>query len=362
MITPNSYMNPEYTQTERDRVSEYMATGSWIMEHKLTRQLESEICAYTGAKYAHMVTSATAGLHIAAMIAGVKPGVKFAASAYTQAATVNGAISLGGIPTFVDINFPNCSIDFDQIPEDCGVVFVTSINGRLSVDAAQQITQLRSRGVVVIEDAAQSLGSFHDGQHVGTFGDMGVFSFGAPKIITTGQGGCIITDYKDISDEITAIKNFGRTVSHGEIYNTMGLNYKFTDLQAAFGLGQMERLPEIVEHKKQIYQWYHNELIDDVGFINPNLVDAAPVYPEIITDHPMAVMASLKLNNIGYRQAYACLADQPFHSQYADVDNPLQCTRHISACGIHLPSQHSLTYEDVVFISNVVKKGLENAE
>jgi perosamine synthetase len=331
------------------------------MEHKLTRQLESEICKYTGAQYAHMVTSATAGLHIAAMIAGIKPGTKFAASAYTQAATVNGAISLGGIPTFVDISFPSCTIDFDQIHDDCEVVFVTSINGRLSMDAAEQITRLRSRGVTVIEDAAQSLGSFHDGQHVGTFGDMGVFSFGAPKIITTGQGGCIITNYSDVSKQILAIKNFGRTVSYGEIYNTMGLNYKFTDLQAAFGLGQMERLPEIVEHKKQIYQWYNDQLIHDTVFLYTDLSDTAPVYPEIIVDNPMAVMAELKGNNIGYRQAYNCLADQPFHQQYADADNPLHFTRHIAAGGIHLPSQHSLTHEDVIFISNVVKKGLDNA-
>jgi perosamine synthetase len=351
-------MNPEYTQAERDRVSEYMSSGGWIMEHKLTRELEDKICEYTNSAHAHMVTSATAGLHIAAMIAGIRPGVKFAASAYTQAATVNGAISLGGVPCFVDIDNTSCTIDFKKIPPDCGVVFVTSINGRLSKDTTEEIIKLQSQGVMVIEDSAQSLGSFHDGKHVGTLGDMGVFSFGAPKMITTGQGGCIITDCDDISGQIKAIKNFGRTVTDGEIYNTMGLNYKFTDLQAAFGLGQFERLQEIVDHKKQIYEWYRTHLKGHGAvFVDTNLHDTAPIYPEILILNRAKVMESLKLNNIGYRMAYQPLTQQPFHSQFDQAKLP--AARIIGRTGLHLPSQHSLTYADVSHISEVVKRGIE---
>jgi perosamine synthetase len=359
MITPNSYMNPEYTQAERDRVSEYMSSGGWIMEHKLTRELEDKICEYTNSAHAHMVTSATAGLHIAAMIAGIRPGVKFAASAYTQAATVNGAISLGGVPCFVDISqfpFYGHVIDFKKIPSDCGVVFVTSINGRLSKDTTEEIIKLQSQGVMVIEDSAQSLGSFHDGKHVGTLGDMGVFSFGAPKMITTGQGGCIVTDCDDISDQIKAIKNFGRTVADGEIYNTMGLNYKFTDLQAAFGLGQFERLQEIVDHKKQIYEWYRTHLKGHAMFVGTNLHNTAPIYPEILTLYRDEIIESLKLNNIGYRIAYQPLTQQPFHSQFEQTDIPNAET--IARRGLHLPSQHSLTYADVSHISEIVKRGI----
>jgi perosamine synthetase len=357
MITPNSYMNPEYTQAERDRVSEYMSSGAWIMEHKLTRELEDKICEYTNSAHAHMVTSATAGLHIAAMIAGIQPGVKFAASAYTQAATVNGAISLGGVPCFVDIDSTSCTINFNKIPSDCGVVFVTSINGRLSKDTTDEIIKLQSQGVMVIEDSAQSLGSFHDGKHVGTLGDMGVFSFGAPKMITTGQGGCIVTDRDDISDQIKAIKNFGRTVTDGEIYNTMGLNYKFTDLQAAFGLGQFERLQEIVDHKKQIYEWYYTHLRSQAVFVDTYLGNTAPIYPEILIFKRAKVMASLKLNNIGYRMAYQPLTQQPFHSQFDQTKLP--AARLIAQTGLHLPSQHSLTHDDVKHISEIVKRGME---
>jgi perosamine synthetase len=350
-------MNPEYTQAERDRVSEYMSSGAWIMEHKLTRELESKICEYTNSAHAHMVTSATAGLHIAAMIAGIKPGVKFAASAYTQAATVNGAISLGGVPCFIDTDDISWTIDFTKIPSDCSVVFVSSINGRLSPNATNEIIKLKSQGVVVIEDSAQSLGSFHDGNHVGTLGDMGVFSFGAPKMITTGQGGCIVTDCDDISDQIKAIKNFGRTVTDGEIYNTMGLNYKFTDLQAAFGLGQFERLQEIVDHKKQIYEWYRTQLSGWVAFVTTDLDNTAPIYPEICTANRTRIISSLELNQIGYRIAYQPLTQQPFHRQFGQV--ALKQAEFMAHHGLHLPSQHSLTRHDVEHICNIVKRGLQ---
>ena len=112
MITPNSHMNPVYGQEEINSVTDYINSGGWIMEHTKTRELESMICEYTGAKYAHMVPSATAGLLIAAMLADIKHDERFAAPSYTQAATVNGAILLGGHPQFIDVNFGSFDLDW----------------------------------------------------------------------------------------------------------------------------------------------------------------------------------------------------------------------------------------------------------
>jgi perosamine synthetase len=138
----------------------------------------------------------------------------------------------------------------------------------------------------------------------------------------------------------------------------MGLNYKFTDLQAAFGLGQFERLQEIVDHKKQIYEWYRTHLKGHGAvFVDTNLHDTAPIYPEILILNRAKVMESLKLNNIGYRMAYQPLTQQPFHSQFDQAKLP--AARIIGRTGLHLPSQHSLTYADVSHISEVVKRGIE---
>jgi perosamine synthetase len=232
-------MNPVYGKEEIQSVTDYLNSGGWIMEHTKTRELEQMICEYTGATYAHMVPSATAGLLIAAMLADIKHGEQVAVSAWTQAATINGAVSIGAAPQIMDIDRAGV-INFRNIPDYIKVVFVTSINGRYSTDTVAHIKRLREAGVFVIEDAAQSLGSFTVDGHIGTFGNVGVFSFGAPKIITTGQGGCIVTNDKTLSERIVEIKNFGRSIGMaGETYNVHGLNFKFTDF------GKIESMMEI---------------------------------------------------------------------------------------------------------------------
>ena len=355
MITPNSHMNPVYGQEEIDSVTDYINSGGWIMEHTKTREMEQLICDYTGAKYAHMVTSATTGLLVASMVADIKQNERFAVSAYTQAATANGAILMGATPVIVDVDPESYTIDFDSIPDDCRVVFVTSINGRYSENAQKQIAKLRAEGRFVIEDSAQALGSWHKGKHIGTMGNLGIFSFGAPKIITTGQGGCIITDDEELSKQIVAIKNFGRTVAVGEVYNVMGMNFKFTDIQAAFGVEQMKKLPGIVERKKEIFNLYREYLSDVCEFVDTNLDDATPTYPEIIVNNRDDLAKYLRNNKIGCRAVYYSLCDQPYHSQWK---TPTPNTDYIAERGIHLPGQSNLTREDVLSICEVVRTGL----
>ena len=355
MITPNSHMNPVYGQEEIDSVTDYINSGGWIMEHTKTREMEASICEYTGAKYAHMVTSATTGLLIASMIADIKHNERFAVSAYTQAATANGAILLGGTPVIIDVDLNSYTIDFESIPDDCRVVFVTSINGRYPKNAKKHIEILRSQGRFVIEDSAQALGSWHKKKHIGTMGNVGIFSFGAPKIITTGQGGCIITDDKELSDKIFAIKNFGRTVAVGEVYNIMGMNFKYTDIQAAIGVEQMKKLPAIVKRKKEIFNLYREYLGDVCEFVDTNLDDATPTYPEIIVNNRDDLAKYLRNNNIGCRAVYYSLCSQPYHSQWK-TETPN--TDSIADRGLHLPGQADLNDSDILTISTLVRSGI----
>ena len=338
-MIPNTYMNPVYGDEEVTSVTDYISSGGWIMEHTKTREMEQMICDYTGARFAHMVPSATQGLVLASMLAGVKSGHSFAVPAYTQAATANGAIQLGGDPVIVDVDNDSYTIDFRKIPKNCKTVFVTSINGRLPEFARLEIANLQAKGVFVIEDAAQSLGSFRGKYHVGTLGDVGVFSFGAPKIITTGQGGCIVTNSEELSTHITALKNFGRTVRDGEVYNIFGSNFKFTDLQAAFGIEQMRKLPKIVAHKKAIYNRYYENLKTHCEFVNTNIDEVAPTYPEILVDNQTEIIKKLTRKKIGCRTVYASLSSQPYHSQFA-TETPV--ADNIARRGIILPAQADL--------------------
>lgn len=355
MITPNSQMNPVYGKEEIDSVIQYLNAGGWIMEHTKTRELEHMICEYTGAAYAHMVPSATAGLLIAAMLADIKPNDVFAVSAWTQAATANGAITLGGVPHIIDVDEVG-TIDFSAIPNYIKTVFVTSINGRYNTTTVANIKLLQSAGVFVIEDAAQSLGSFTSDGHIGISGEVGVFSFGAPKIITTGQGGCIVTNRKDLSDRIVEIKNFGRSIgSAGETYNNLGLNFKFTDIQSAFGIEQMRKLPAIVTRKKEVFEIYRTELSEYVDFLATDLAYATPTYPDIYVRNKSDRAFIIELfnkRNIGTRIVYSSLSRQPFHCQWS---RPTPVTDRYADTGLQLPAQADLTNDDVYEIAKVIK-------
>jgi perosamine synthetase len=264
---------------------------------------------------------------------------------------------MGATPVIVDVDLSSYTIDFENIPDDCRVVFVTSINGRYPDDAQEQIAKLRRQGRFVIEDSAQALGSWHKGKHIGTMGNLGIFSFGAPKIITTGQGGCIITNDEELSKKIVAIKNFGRTVAVGEVYNVMGMNFKFTDIQAAFGVAQMKKLPGIVERKKDIFDAYTEGLHDVCDFVYTDLDSTTPTYPEILVDNRDELANYLREHGIGCRAVYYSLCDQPFHSQWK---TPTPNTDYIAKMGLHLPGQSDLTRDDVLSICDVVKTGMQN--
>ena len=352
MKTFNSHMNPYYGVPERDAVKEYIDSGGWIMEHTKTRELEERICAYTGATFAHMVPSCTMALLLISMIAKIRHGEEFIVPAYTQAATANGALLMGGVLNAVDVDDISYTLDFNLI-EKQRVIFIASINGRYPDDAGERILDLKAQGHFVVEDAAQALGSWHKGKHIGTYGHVGCFSFGAPKIITTGQGGCIITDDKTISKEIRAIKNFGRTVGIGETYNVMGLNFKFTDLQAAFGCRQMWRLPNVINAKKEIYNRYRKNLDEVVEFVYTDLTECTPTYPEILCYKRKELAEYLREHNIGTRAVYSSLTQQPFHSTLCNNATPI--TDYIAEAGLQLPGQANLSMEDVDDISLMVK-------
>lgn len=354
MITNNSYMNPVFGTEEIQAINNYLTSGGWITEFSATKEFENLLSEYTGAKYVHCVPSATMGLLIASMLADIKHGEPFSVSAYTQAATVNGAILLGGDPKIVDTDTESYTIDLSNI--NTRVVFVTAINGRYSKDTVQKIKKLRDNGHFVIEDAAQALASFSNNQHIGTFGNVGVVSFGSPKIITTGQGGAIYTNDKDLSDRIHQIKNFGRIVRSGEVYDSFGLNFKFTDLQAVFGIQQLKKLDKIAKHKKFVFETYRNNLTDIVDFIDTDLTQTTPTYPEILVKDPINIHNKLKEKSIGTRTVYPSILEQPYHSRFKSKILPN--AEYIGTHGLILPSQYNLTEQDLETIIEEIHKVL----
>jgi len=348
-VQPIPQMEPWFGQEEADALRDYMMAGGWVTEFRQTRTFEASLAEFTGAKHCIATNNGTISLSLALMAIGVKAGQEVIVPDMTMIATPNSARLIGAMPVFVDVEPDTLNMDIDQAiaaitPNTAAVVHV-SFNGRCN-DIERLREACRDQEVSLIEDSAQSLGSYHKGRHLGTFGDIGSFSFSAPKVISTGQGGALITDDDVLAAKLRKLKDFGRIGGGNDIHDDIGFNFKFTDLQAVVGIEQMKKLPWRVSRKKEIFQRYVDglESLDAVNMLPTDLDDTSPWFIEVFVDDRDGLQAHLKDNDIGSRPIYP-----PIHAQQAYGLNDLSfpVTERAAARGLWLPSSSKLTDADV---------------
>lgn len=353
-------MEPWFDAREADAVDAYLRSGGWVTEFRKTREFEASIAAYTGAAHCSVVSNGTVSLTLALLACGVGPGDEVLVPDYTMVATPNAVQPTGARVVFVDIDRNHLCMDYDRmvaaVTPRTKAVMLVSINGRVPERLAEYVRFCRERGLWLIEDAAQSLGSRHGGKHLGTFGDIGSFSFSAPKVISTGQGGALVTDNPKLLAAIQKLRDFGREAPGADHYLTMGWNAKFTDLQAVLGLVQMEKLPWRVERKKAIYARYQAQLRDVPGieWIATNLAETSPWFIDVLVDATRrdALMAHLKARQIGSRPFYPALHAEPVYARAEQ--HPV--AEEIARRGLWLPSASKLTDEQVDFVCAAMRE------
>jgi len=285
-------IEPSFGEEERIALNEYMKQGGWITEFKVTREFEQAIATYTQSKHCIAVNNGTISLSLIAMACGIEPGDEIIIPNYTMIATPNSIRLLGAKPIFVDVERETLCLDIKKvrkvISSQTKAIMLVSANGRYPKEGVEVFQDFCDNdGVILIEDAAQSLGSrYPNGQHIGNIGIAGSFSFSAPKIISTGQGGAIITNDNEIADKIRKLKDFGRIKGGIDIHDFMGYNFKFTDLQACVGVEQMKKLPLRVERKKEIYRLYKKllENTPQVTFFDQDLDCTTPWFIDVLVE------------------------------------------------------------------------------
>ena len=352
-------MEPSFDMHEADAIYAYMKSGGWCTEFKKTREFEQMICDYTGAKHCWIMANGTVSLSAALMAVGVGVGDEVICPDYTMAATPNSAELIGAKAVFVDIDRKTLCMDFrkmrEAVTEKTKAVLLVSINGRYPENMEEYAAFCRSKGIHLIEDAAQSLGSFCHGRHLGRFGEIGSFSFSAPKVITTGQGGALITDDDELADRIKKIRDFGRDKGGSDHYLTKGWNFKFTDLQAVLGIEQMKKLPERVERKKEMGMLYDSLLKDIPGveLVPTNYEDTSPWFFDILCERREQLQAFLKEKGVGTRPFYPALHAEPAYG-YTELSFPV--TEEVAAKGLWLPSSIFLTDDQIRYVCESIKE------
>lgn len=352
-------MEPSFDEHEREALNQYMLSGGWGTEFKQTRAFENMIKEYTGAKHCWIMANGTVSLSAALMAVGVGVGDEVICPDYTMVATPNSAELIGAKAVFVDIDKNNLCMDFDAmkaaVTKKTKAVLLVSINGRYPKNIQAFVDFCKTTGIHLIEDAAQSLGAFCNGTHLGRFGEIGSFSFSAPKIITTGQGGALITDDDELADRIKKIRDFGRAAGGSDHYFTKGWNFKFSDFQGVIGIEQMKKLPGRVERKKEMGRLYDKLLqgIPGVEVIPTNYENTPPWFFDILCERREELQAYLKENGIGTRPFYPALHAEPAYG-YTDLHFPV--AEEVAAKGLWLPSSIFITDEQIKFICEKIRE------
>lgn len=338
-------MRPLFGAPEKAELMAYLDEDGFFTEFERTAAFERAIAEFTGARHCVVVNNGTVSLSLAALALGVGPGDEVICPNYTMIATPNSVKLLGATPVFVDVHESDLILRPDAvraaITARTKAVMLVSSNGR-APDAAGFAALCRDTGIALIEDAAQSLGSFYaDGRHLGRAGGIGSFSFSAPKIISTGQGGALITDDDALADRLRRLKDFGRAQGGTDVHDSIGFNFKFTELQACVGLAQMRQLPERVQRKKAIWQRYADGLLGvpgaqlfahDLGLCTPWFIDGRFARRDELA-------AFLKAEGIGTRTMYP-----PIHQQKAyALPGSFPVSEAIGREGLWLPSMIQLS-------------------
>jgi len=272
------YGHQSIEQDDIDAVVKVLKSD-WLTTGPTVDEFEKKICSYTGGKYAVAVNSGTSALDVAVQALQIPPGSEVISTPFTFAATNNVILFNGLIPVFADIQKETRNINPDEIRKRItkktkAIMYVDYAGHPCDIDEIKQIAE--EHNLLLIEDAAHALGSSYKGKKVGTFADVTVFSFHPVKPITTGEGGAALTDDPRIAENMRLLRSHGIKKENKSTKNQdfawhydmtmLGRNYRLTDIQAALGLSQMEKIDRFIEKRNSLASIYHEKLCD-ISFI-----------------------------------------------------------------------------------------------
>ena len=255
---------PSITQKEIDYVTDAV-TNCWYGQANVYHdRFEAAFARSLGVKHAVALPSCTSAIHLALAALGVGPGDEVVVPDITWIASAAPISYLGATPVFADIEAESWCLDaqsFEAVltPRTKAVIAVDLYGNLPRLDEIRRIAS--RRGIAIVEDAAEAIGSLFQGRPAGSLGDVGVFSFHGSKTMTTGEGGMLVTDRDDIYQRTLFLRDHGRRPGDKMFWNSeVAYKYKMSSMQAALGLAQLERLDELVAHKRQIFAWYRQAL------------------------------------------------------------------------------------------------------
>ena len=341
---------PYFEKDTIKNVKRYLDSGKWITEHKETYKFEKKFSKFVKSKDCITFPNGTLTMSSILDCLEIKSGDEVLVSNYTMIATANAPRLVNGKTILVDISSDNlcmCPKDLKKkIKKNVSAVIYVTLNGRSgSIDKIKKICSNNKK--FLIEDSAHSIGCFFKKKHHGNFGVASSMSFSMPKIITMGQGGCVLTDSKQLEKKLNRFKNFGRDNSGNDIHNYIGYNFKITDMQSALCNAQLTNIKKKITKKRKIFETYKNNLK-----INRNVKfykffkSETPWFVDIYVNNREHLVSYLKKKGIDTRKVYPAISKQKIFKKKFKLKNCEQ----ICKKGLWLPSSLNLKKKEIVKI------------
>jgi perosamine synthetase len=376
-MNPTMLMNvpiarPSFGHLEEEAVIEVLRSG-WVSQGPRVAEFERQFAEYVGAAHAVAVSSCTTALHLALVAAGVKPGDEVICPSLSFIATANAIVYAGATPVFVDIDRLTYNLDPGRIEESItprtrAILLVHQIGLPCPIDEMQAIAS--RHGLVIVEDAACAIGSEYRGHRIGKpHSAMACFSFHPRKILTTAEGGMLTTNDEEMAARVRRLRQHAMTVSdlarHSssrvviEHYDEIGYNYRMTDLQAAIGLVQLQRLDKMLARRRELAQRYSRRL-SEFGWIVPPHEPSdcrhnfQSYMARLTNDAPLtrdALMQELLDHGVASRRGIMAIhRELPYRDQATDAHLPQ--TNLVTDTSIILPLFYEMTEGEQEYVMN----------
>jgi perosamine synthetase len=357
---------PKLYGNELELVTDCIKTNWISSKGKYIERFEKEFANFCGVKHGIAVFNGTVAIHLALISAGIKTGDEVIVPAFTTVCSTNPIFYCNAKPVLVDAEPKTWNIDPTKIEKAItnktkAILPVHLYGHPCDMDAITEIA--KKHGLLVIEDAAEAHGAEYRGKRVGSFGDISTFSFYANKIITTGEGGMLLTDDAAIADRARSLRDQAYGKENRFMHESIGFNYRMTNLQAAIGCAQMKHIGESIEARRKNAKLY-NSLLQNVGGITlpPEAKWAKNAYwmytimleKSFGTDRD-TVMKLLERNGIGTRPVFYPIHNQPAYGGYFRGEK-YPVAEELSKKGINLPSANALTKNEIERVVDTLVK------
>lgn len=351
---------PSLGEEELEYVIDAIKSGWISSKGKYVKKFEDEFAEYCNSKYGISCCNGTVAIHLALLALGIKEGQEVIIPASTYVATAHAIKHVNAKPVIVDVDRETWTINTKKIEEKINektkVIMPVHLYGiPCHMEEIKEIAE--KHNLYVIEDCAEAHGAEHNGKKVGSFGDIGCFSFFGNKIITTGEGGMCVTDNQDLKEKMGKIRNQGASETNSYWHDIVGYNYRLTNIQAAIGLAQLNKINKFLDIKKKNSELYENYLSDfpEIKFIpkakNGKNVDWMHI---ILSDKKDEIIRALEKENIETRPFFTPLNKLPPY--YSQETYPI--AEELNQKGINLPSSTKLGKDDIERICEIIKKVL----